>query len=105
VVKYFLHIGREVQKKRLEERLADPSKHWKFDPADLEDRLHWDDYQRAYEEVLERCSTAWAPWRVVPSDRKWARNLALAEDLVEVLRGLDPSPPPSRYDLSRIVIE
>jgi len=105
VVKYFLHIGRDIQKKRLEERLADPSKHWKFDPADLEDRLHWDDYQRAYEEVLERCSTEWAPWRVVPSDRKWARNLALAEDLVEVLRGLDPCPPPSRYDLSRIVIE
>ena len=105
VVKYFLHISRQTQKKRLEERLADPSKHWKFDPSDLEDRLLWDDYQRAYEDVLERCSTDWAPWRVVPADRKWARNLALMEDLVGVLQCLDPKPPASKFDLSGISID
>jgi len=105
LVKYFLHISHDTQKKRLEERLADPSKHWKFDPADLEDRLLWDHYQKAYEDVLERCSTDWAPWRVVPADRKWARNLALAEDLVGVLQGMDPRAPASRFDLSKIVIE
>lgn len=105
VVKYFLHISRETQRKRLEERLADPSKHWKFDPSDLEDRARWDDYQRAYEEVLETCSTPWAPWRVVPADRKWARNLALMEDFVQILEGLDPRPPAAKFDLSRITID
>jgi PPK2 family polyphosphate:nucleotide phosphotransferase len=105
VVKYFLHISHETQKKRLEERLADPSKHWKFDPADLEDRLHWDAYQRAYEEIFEKCSTEWAPWKIVPADRKWARNLALMLDMVGVLEGLDPRPPAARFDLSGIRIE
>lgn len=105
IVKYFLHISHETQKKRLEERLADPSKHWKFDPSDLEDRTHWDDYQHAYEDVFEKCSPAWAPWRIVPADRKWARNLALMEDLVGVLEALDPHPPAAKFDLSKIVID
>ncbi|MCB9495823.1 MAG: polyphosphate kinase 2 family protein [Fibrobacteria bacterium] len=104
LVKYFLHISHDTQRKRLEERLADPSKHWKFDPADLEDRLHWDAYQSAYQDVLEKCSTPWAPWKVIPADRKWARNFALMNDLVEVLQGMDPKPPPARFDLSRVVI-
>lgn len=104
-VKYFLHISRETQKKRLEERLADPSKHWKFDPSDLEDRERWDDYEKAYEDVFDKCSTPWAPWRIVPADRKWARNLALMEDFVAILEGLDPRPPMAKFDLSRIVIE
>jgi len=103
VVKYFLHISHETQKKRLEE--ADPSKHWKFEPADLEDRLHWNDYQKAYEDVFEKCGTPWAPWRIVPADRKWARNLALMEDFVGILEGLDPQPPPAKFDLSKIVID
>lgn len=104
VVKYFLHISHDTQKKRLEERLADPSKHWKFDPADLEDRLHWDSYHRAYEDVFEKCGTKAAPWRIVPADRKWARNLVLMQDLVSVLEAMDPRPPASKFDLSKIVI-
>jgi len=104
IVKYFLHISHDVQKKRLEERLADPSKHWKFDPSDLEDRLHWAEYQKAYEDVFERCSTPWAPWKVIPADRKWARNFALMEDLVSVLGGINPQPPAAKFDLSRIEI-
>ncbi|HNY29722.1 MAG TPA: polyphosphate kinase 2 family protein [Fibrobacteria bacterium] len=104
VVKYFLHISRDTQKKRLEERLADPSKHWKFDPSDLEDRELWSEYHDAYEDVFEKCSTAWAPWRIVPADRKWARNLALMEDMVSILEELDPRPPASKFDLSKITI-
>ena len=105
VVKYFLHISHATQRKRLEERLADPSKHWKFDPADLEDRIHWDAYERAYEDLFEKCSTSWAPWKIVPADRKWARNLVLMEDLVATLEKMDPRPPAARFDLSKIVIE
>jgi PPK2 family polyphosphate:nucleotide phosphotransferase len=104
VVKYFLHISHDIQRKRLEERLADPTKHWKFDPSDLEDRLLWDEYQRAYEDVLEKCSTTWAPWKIVPADRKWARNLALMEDMVQLLEKLDPKPPAAKFDLSKIEI-
>ncbi|MBK8804985.1 MAG: polyphosphate kinase 2 family protein [Fibrobacteres bacterium] len=104
VVKYFLHISHDTQKRRLEERLADPSKHWKFDPSDLEDRELWTEYQHAYEDVFEKCSTSWAPWRIVPADRKWARNLALMQDMVEILEGLDPRPPASKFDLSKITI-
>ena len=104
LVKYFLHISHDTQRTRLEERLADPSKHWKFDPSDLEDRLLWDDYQHAYEDVLEKCSTLHAPWKVIPADRKWARNLALMEDMVQVLEKLDPRPPAAKFDLSKIVI-
>ncbi len=105
VVKYFLHISHDTQKKRLEERLADPTKHWKFDPADLEDRMLWDEYQHAYEDVLEKCSTAHAPWKIIPADRKWARNLALMEDMVEILEDLDPRPPLAKFDLSKIKIQ
>lgn len=104
VAMYFLHISHDTQRKRLEERLADPTKHWKFDPADLEDRLLWDEYQHAYEDVLEKCSTPWAPWKIIPADRKWARNLALMEDMVQLLDKLDPKPPAAKFDLSKIEI-
>ena len=66
VLKFMLHISKDEQKERLQERLDDPTKHWKFNPGDLEDREHWDDYQDAYETMLHRCSTEWAPWHVVP---------------------------------------
>ncbi|MEN9306518.1 MAG: hypothetical protein RL173_450 [Fibrobacterota bacterium] len=105
VVKYFLHISHDTQKKRLEERLADPTKHWKFDPSDLEDRLLWNEYQHAYEDVFEKCSTAHAPWKIIPADRKWARNLALMEDMVQILERMDPRPPAAKFDLSKISID
>jgi polyphosphate kinase 2 (PPK2 family) len=74
----------------------DPTKQWKFRLGDLDERKRWGDYQAAFETALERCSTAWAPWYVIPSNRNWFRNLAVAEILGDVLEELDPAYPPSR---------
>ena len=104
VLKFFLHISKGEQKKRLEERLADPEKQWKFNPGDLDDRKHWDDYQEAYAEALRRTSAPHAPWYVVPADRKWYRNLVIAQVLVESLRKLDLEPPPPAFDPAAIRI-
>ncbi|HOA38582.1 MAG TPA: polyphosphate kinase 2 family protein, partial [Flavihumibacter sp.] len=73
ILKFFLYVSKKEQKKRFLERIDDPTKNWKFQPGDLEERKFWNDYQAAYETILERCSTPWAPWHVVPSDRKWYR--------------------------------
>ena len=78
ILKFMLHISKDEQKERLQERLDDPTKHWKFNPSDLEDREHWDAFQEAYEVMLNRCSTEWAPWHIIPADRKWVRNAAIA---------------------------
>jgi PPK2 family polyphosphate:nucleotide phosphotransferase len=88
LVKVMLHISPEAQRQRLLARLDDPTKRWKFHPADLDDRARWDDYQRAYGDVLDRCATA-APWHVVPADRKWYRNWAVANLLLAHLEELD----------------
>jgi PPK2 family polyphosphate:nucleotide phosphotransferase len=93
VLKFMLHISKEEQRKRLQERLDDPAKHWKFNPGDLEDRELWDDFQRAYEIALERCSTAHAPWRVVPADKKWRRNAIIASIVRGTLEEMDPQYP------------
>jgi PPK2 family polyphosphate:nucleotide phosphotransferase len=102
--KFFLHISREEQAERLQARLDDPSKHWKFSLGDLAERERWSDYTAAYEEVLSRTSTPWAPWYVVPADRKWYRNLVVASILVETLESLEMSYPPAEDDLSGVVI-
>jgi PPK2 family polyphosphate:nucleotide phosphotransferase len=104
VVKFFLQISKDEQKKRMEERLADPAKHWKFNADDLEKRKRWDDYQEAFEAMLTRCSTAHAPWYVIPSDRKWFRNLAVSEILLKELNGLPLRFPPPTYDPKKIRI-
>jgi PPK2 family polyphosphate:nucleotide phosphotransferase len=93
LVKVFLNVSREEQGKRLETRLEDPEKSWKFRREDLETRARFDDYIAAYDEVLTETSTDWAPWYVVPADRKWVRNVAVAELLVSHLRALDPQLP------------
>jgi PPK2 family polyphosphate:nucleotide phosphotransferase len=93
IVKCYLHISREEQKQRLEARLANPEKRWKFNPGDLETRRRWDGFAAAYEEALTATSTELAPWYVVPADRMWVRNLAIAHLLVEALRRLDPQLP------------
>jgi len=85
IVKFFLHIDAEEQKKRLQERLTNKSKQWKFNPADLEERKLWDEYMKAYEAVLQRTSTSWAPWYVVPANKKWYRNWVIASVLVKTL--------------------
>ncbi|CAM5614827.1 hypothetical protein SAVIM338S_05692 [Streptomyces avidinii] len=99
VVKVFLHISYEEQRKRLLERLDDPEKHWKFDPGDIAERSAWPAYQQAYELALERCSTDAAPWFVVPSDRKWYRNWAISKLLLEQLEGIDPRYPEGDFDV------
>jgi PPK2 family polyphosphate:nucleotide phosphotransferase len=103
--KFFLHISRDEQKERLQARLDEPDKRWKFSRGDLVVRSRWDDYRQAYEGVLSRTSTDWAPWYIVPADRKWYRNLVVSTVLVETLTALDPQPPQPEEDLDDIVIE
>lgn len=98
VVKCLLHIDRDVQAKRLRARLGDPTKFWKYNPADLDERALWDDYRRAYEIAVERTSTPAAPWLVVPAGRKWYRNWAVATVLIEALRSLELDWPRADFD-------
>jgi PPK2 family polyphosphate:nucleotide phosphotransferase len=100
VVKCFLHVSFDKQKERLAERLADPTKHWKYNPGDVDERLLWPAYTEAYEAALERCSTQNAPWFVVPADRKWYRNWAVAQLLLEHLRTLDLGWPAADFDVA-----
>ncbi|MFF4368110.1 PPK2 family polyphosphate kinase [Streptomyces sp. NPDC001594] len=99
LVKVFLHIGYEEQRERLLRRLDRPDKYWKFDPGDIEERRMWPAYRKAYELVLERCSTEAAPWYVVPADRKWYRNWAVGRLLLEHLEEMDPRYPPAAFDI------
>ncbi len=93
ILKFYLHISREEQRRRFQSRLDDPRKNWKFSLEDLEKRKQWDEYMAAYEAALEHCSTAYAPWFAIPSDQKWYRNLAIARILVATLRDMDPRYP------------
>jgi PPK2 family polyphosphate:nucleotide phosphotransferase len=93
VLKFMLNISKDEQAERLQARLDEPDKHWKFNPGDLEDRKLWDEYQRAYEIALERCSTEHAPWRVVPADRKWQRNAIIAAVVRKTLEDMAPQYP------------
>jgi PPK2 family polyphosphate:nucleotide phosphotransferase len=102
IVKCFLHISYDEQRERLFARLDDPDKHWKFDEADIDERARWADYQAAYEDVLRRCSTAQAPWFVVPADRKWYRNWAVASLLAETLEEMDPTYPRPDLDVDAL---
>ena len=105
IVKFFLNISKSEQAERLQARLDDPTKHWKFSLGDLDERKRWDDYRAAFEEMLSLTSTAEAPWYVVPADRKWYRNLVVATVLVETLEGLAMSYPEPEDDLTGVVIE
>lgn len=100
IIKCMLHISPEEQKARLAERLANPEKHWKYNPGDLDERALWPAYREAYEIALERTSTALAPWHVVPSDKKWFRNLAVGQLLLDTLRGLDLQWPVADFDVA-----
>lgn len=101
VLKCFLHIGRDTQKERLLARLDDPTKLWKYNPGDVDERQLWPAYQQAYAAVLERTSTELAPWYVIPADRKWYRNFAITQLLIEHLERIDPQWPPAGYDLEK----
>jgi len=104
ILKFMLHISRQEQAERLQARLDKPTHRWKFNPGDLDDRKLWDEYQQAYELMLERCSTACAPWYVIPSDHKWARNAAIAAIVRHTLEDMDPRYPQPDWDPKGVVI-
>jgi len=105
ILKFFLHISKAEQKKRFEERLADPTKHWKFAEADVREREYWDDYMEAYEDAISKCSTEWAPWYIVPANKKWYRDLVVGETIVTALKDLNMKYPALKIDPSTIKIE
>ena len=104
IVKIFLHISKEEQKQRLETRLENPHKHWKFNPDDLADRARWDDFMKAYEDIIAKTSTEHAPWFVVPADRKWYRNLCVARIMLDTMKRLDLRLPKVDWDPKAIRI-
>ena len=105
IVKCFLHISKDEQRARLQERIDDPHKHWKFDPADIEERKFWDDYMEAYEAAINATATPDAPWYVVPADSKSHRNLMVAEILLRVLEGMRPEYPEGNPAFEALRIE
>ncbi len=105
IVKIFLHISKDEQKERLEARLENPRKHWKFNPDDLADRARWDEFMKAYEDVIGKTSTDFAPWYIVPADRKWYRNLCVARIMLDTLGKLDMHLPEIDWDPKAIRID
>ena len=105
ILKFFLHISKDEQKRRLQARLDRPEKWWKFNPNDVAERSHWSAYQKAYEGAVNNCSTECAPWHVVPANHKWARNLALAEIILRTLKEMDPRYPRLSFDPKAIKIK
>lgn len=104
ILKFFLHISKAEQKSRLEQRLADPTRYWKFSVQDIKEREYWSAYRKAYEDALTLCNTKWAPWHIVPANHKWYRNLVVAETIVQTLSALDMRYPPASVDPSKITI-
>lgn len=104
IVKLFLHISKDEQRARLQERLNNPSKHWKFEHGDVAERAHWEDYTKAYEQAISETSTDYAPWYIIPSDRKWYRNLVISQLLINTLEALDMRYPEPAVGIENIVI-
>lgn len=104
ILKFYLHISKDEQKERMEDRLSDPTRHWKFSRDDLRKRAQWDSYQEAYQEALRLCSTDHAPWYAIPADQKWYRNLAIAAVLVATLEDMDPQFPEPEEGLGDIKV-
>jgi PPK2 family polyphosphate:nucleotide phosphotransferase len=102
ILKFFLHISKAEQKKRIQARIDDPKKCWKLTPSDFKERVHWNDYQDAYEDAINRCSTKWAPWYVIPADKKWFRNLAVSRIMVRTLEALKMKFPKASFDPSKL---
>ena len=105
IVKFMLHISKDEQKERLQARLDNPKKRWKFSPADLKERAFWDDYQEAYEDAINCCTTDYAPWYVIPANHKWARDLAIVEIVWRVLKKMKPRYPKIRFDPASVAID
>jgi PPK2 family polyphosphate:nucleotide phosphotransferase len=105
LLKFFLHIDKKEQARRLEDRLKDPSKNWKYSDSDAEMRPYWDDFQLAYEDAINRCSTGYAPWHVVPANHKWNRDYWIAKTVCSALEDLKMKWPKPASDLSKVRIE
>jgi len=105
ILKFYLHISKDEQKERFQDRLDDPAKHWKFSPADLEKRADWNAYQEAFEDAFNKCTTRWAPWHIIPADRKWYRNLAITRVIVDTLKEMDPQFPEADWAKGKYVID
>lgn len=105
ILKFYLHISHDEQRERLQARLDNPLKRWKFSKADVAERKLWDEYQHAYEDALTKCNTKHAPWHIIPADRKWYRNLVVSKLVREALEEMDPQIPPCEEGLDHIVVE
>lgn len=105
ILKFFLHISKDEQKERLQARLDDPLKHWKFSTGDLKERKLWSQYIAAYEDVLSKTNTPWAPWYIIPADRKWYRNYVIANVIINTLSSLNMAYPAPEENLDGIQIE
>jgi PPK2 family polyphosphate:nucleotide phosphotransferase len=105
ILKFYLHISKEEQKERFQERLAREDKQWKFNPDDLKTRARWQDYMRAFEDAIGKCNHPWAPWYVVPANKKWYRNLVVSTAIVEAMAKMDMRYPPAAEGIEEIVIE
>lgn len=105
LVKFMLRISEDEQQKRLQARLDDPEKWWKFNPDDLKERAFWPKYQKAYEDAINSCTTDYAPWHIVPANHKWARNVAIAEQVLRILKKMDPRYPKPTFDPKTVKIE
>ena len=104
IVKFFLNISKDEQKRRLQSRLENPDKHWKFSSNDLEERKLWDEYQQAFADAITKCSTPYAPWYVVPANKKWYRDLVIARTIADTLEAMDPRFPDPEPGLNKIKI-
>ena len=104
VLKFFLHISKDEQKKRLEARRDDPKKQWKFSVDDVEKRAFWDDYVKAYEDVLTKCNTKHAPWHIVPADNKWYRNFIISSTIADKLEQMNPKFPKAEKGIEKMVV-
>lgn len=105
ILKFFLHISKQEQKERLQERINNPTKRWKFNPGDLDERKLWKPYMEAYQLALRRCSTPWAPWYVIPADRNWYRNALVARIVRLTLEEMDLKYPPAPNGIEKIIVE
>jgi polyphosphate kinase 2 (PPK2 family) len=104
ILKFYLHISKAEQKERMLARINTPDKRWKFRSADLPERACWDDYMAAYEDAINKCSTDYAPWYVVPANKKWYRNLVVARAITDTLEGMNPQYPQPQENLDKITI-
>jgi PPK2 family polyphosphate:nucleotide phosphotransferase len=105
IIKFYLNISKEEQRKRLEERMTDPSKQWKVSDRDIKDRKFWNSYATAYQDTISKCSNLWAPWYIIPANKKWFRNLAVGLIIIDTLERMKPKFPKPATNLSKVSID